>query len=141
MLFELFNPNPPGRSSTLKMNTHLSCLLVMFINRLRRTIGASPRNEGAQLFANVAGEKTKAEMLTLYHDISALPLKKRRASFRNVSSIDKSDLWRTDLALFFVKHPNLNEWHKEMRLKRSACQCSIASEYCSIWSYCNGNNN
>ena len=140
MIFELFNPNPPERSSTLKMNTHISCLSVMFFNRLRRALGASPGNEEAQLFANIAGEKTKAEMLKLYRDTSARTLKKRRPSFRNVSSIDKSDLWRTHLALFLVKHPKLNEWQKEMKLERSACQCSMASEYCSIWSYCNGNN-
>ena len=48
--------------------------------------------------------------------MSALPLKERKASFRNASSNDKSELWRTHLALFLIKRPELNEWQKEIIL-------------------------
>jgi len=75
------------------------------------TTGASPT-----LFANQGGGKTKADIVKMYYDISALPLKKRKASFRNASPNDKSDLWRTHLALFLVNRPELNEWQKEIIL-------------------------
>jgi hypothetical protein len=52
----------------------------------------------------------------MYYDISALPLTERKASFRNASSNDKSNLWKTHLALFLVKRPELNEWQKEIIL-------------------------
>jgi hypothetical protein len=75
----------------------------------RGALGAFPNGEAAELFATLAGEKTEADILKMYYDISALPLKKRRASFINASANDKSDLWRTHLALFLVKRPDLNE--------------------------------
>ncbi len=52
----------------------------------------------------------------MYNDISALPLKNRKASFRNSSANDKSGLWKTHLALFLVKRPELNEWQKAVIL-------------------------
>ena len=78
------------------------------------TTGASPK-----LFPNQGGVKTKADILKMYYDISALPLKKRKASFRNASPNDKSDLWRTHLALFLVR-PELNEWQKDIILTAMA---------------------
>jgi len=51
--------------------------------------------------------------LKTYYDISAPPLKKRRASFINAAPNDKSDLWRTHLALFLVKRSDLNEQQTE----------------------------
>jgi hypothetical protein len=82
----------------------------------RRALGAFRKNEAAEVFANMGGGKAEDDILQKYYDISALPLKKRRASFRNASSNDKSDLWRTHLALFLVKRPDLNEWQKEIIL-------------------------
>lgn len=76
----------------------------------RRAIAAFPKHEVANLFANIG--KAEQDALKMYYDISALPLKQRKASFRNASSNDKSDLWRTHLALFLVKRPELNEQQK-----------------------------
>jgi hypothetical protein len=72
-----------------------------------------PKNKAAELFANMGGGKAEDDILKKYNDISALPLKKRKASFRNASSKTKADLWRTHLALFLVRLPGLNEWQKE----------------------------
>lgn len=87
-----------------------------FKSLTQRLLSAFPRNEAAELFTNIADGKTEADILKLYYDVSALSLKKRRASFRNASSNDKSDLWRTHLALFLVKRPELNEWQKQIIL-------------------------
>jgi len=82
----------------------------------RRAFAAFPKKEAADIFAETANEKTEDDILKMYYDISALPLKERKASFRNASSNDKSSLWRTHLALFLVKRPDLNEWQKEVIL-------------------------
>jgi hypothetical protein len=81
----------------------------------RQALNAFSNSQAFELFANIAG-KTEADILKMYYDVSALSLKKRKASFRNASSNDKSDLWRTHLALFLVKRPELNEWQKEIIL-------------------------
>lgn len=83
----------------------------------------------AELLGNKAGSKAEADLLKMYYDISALPLKKRRASFRSASPTDKSDLWRTHLALFLVKRQNLNEWQKAIILSAMAL---VTREYFEI---------
>lgn len=80
----------------------------------RRAFAAFPKKAAADIFAE--GEKTEDDLLKMYYDISALPLTERKASFRNASSNDKSNLWRTHLVLFLVKRPELNEWQKEIIL-------------------------
>jgi hypothetical protein len=82
----------------------------------QRALSAFPKNEAAQIFANIGGEKPEDAILKKYSDISALPLKKRRVFFRRASANDKSDLWRIHLALYLVKRPELNEWQKEIIL-------------------------
>jgi hypothetical protein len=82
----------------------------------RRALAVFPKNEVADLFAKSAVGKAEHDILRLYYDMSALPLKERKTSFRNVSSNDKSELWRTHLALFLVKRPELDEWQKEIIL-------------------------
>ena len=82
----------------------------------RRALAAFSRNEVADLFANIAGRKADEDILQKYYDVSALPLKQRKATFRNASSNDQSDLWRTHLALFLIKRPELNQWQKEIIL-------------------------
>jgi hypothetical protein len=98
----------------------LDALLNSDINVLpslrRRALAAFPKKEAADLFANIAGGKADDDLLRMYFDVSALPLKERKATFRNASSTSKSDLWRTHLALFLVKDPKLNEWQKEIIL-------------------------
>jgi hypothetical protein len=82
----------------------------------RRAFAAFRKNEAADLFVNRAGRKAEDDILKMYYDLSALPLPERRVSFRNASSNDKSELWRTHLALFLVKRPELNEWQKQIIL-------------------------
>ena len=82
----------------------------------RRAFAAFPREEAADIFAETASQKTEDDILKMYYDISALPVTERKASFRNASSNDKSNLWRTHLALLFVKRPELNEWQKAVVL-------------------------
>jgi len=84
----------------------------------RRALATFSRHEVADLFA--AGGTAEQDALKRYYDISALPLKERKAAFRNASSNDKSDLWRTHLALFLVKRPDLNEWQKTIILTAMA---------------------
>lgn len=86
----------------------------------RRAHGILPHNEAAEIFANVGGDRDEDEILKKYNDISALPIPKRKTFFRNGSSKDKSDLWRTHLALFFVKRPEMNTWQKETILTAMA---------------------
>lgn len=86
-----------------------------------------------EFFANIAGGKLKLMFLKMYFDISALPLKKRKTSFRTASPNDKSDLWRTHLALFLVKRTELNEWQKRLfgclslPMLEYFCKCSVAT--------------
>ena len=63
----------------------------------------------------ILGRKADEDILKLYYDISALPLKKRRASFRSLSPNVKSDLWKTQLAIVLVKR-QLNELQKAVIL-------------------------
>jgi hypothetical protein len=81
-----------------------------------RALRAFPNRDAAKLFASISDSKTEADILKQYYDISALPIKLRKAAFRNVSASDKSALWRTHLALFFVKRGDLNEWQREIIL-------------------------
>lgn len=96
----------------------------------RRALAAFPKKEVADLFVNVASGKTDDDLLSLYSDLSALPLKDRKAAFRNSSSNDKSNLWRTHLALLLVKRPELDEWQKTIILTA----ISLATpEYFEVW--------
>ena len=94
-------------SSTLKMTTRFSFLLltaVLFIVTL-----TSAQNVSST--ANTRGRASK-----MYHAVSTLQVREAKALFRNASSNDKSELWRTHLALFLVKRPELNERQKEIIL-------------------------
>jgi hypothetical protein len=82
----------------------------------RRALGAFTNKQAVELFGNIVDAKDEADILKMYYDLSALPLKKRKASFRNALADDKSDLWRTHLALFLVKRPELNDWQKAIIL-------------------------
>jgi len=80
----------------------------------RRALAAFPKNEVVDLFDNVNDEQSEQEIFKKYSDLSALPLKARRVSFRSTSADQKSGLWRTHFVLYFIKHPELNEWQKEI---------------------------
>lgn len=95
----------------------------------RRAFAVFPKEEVADIFAETASEKTDDDILKMYYDISALSIAERKASFRNASSNDKSSLWRTHLALFFVKRPELNEWQKQVVL---AAMSLVTPEYFEV---------
>lgn len=97
-------------SSTLKMTTRFSFLLliaVLFIVTLTSAQNAASTS---------IREKAEGSFLKMYYDLSALPIKDAKASFRNALSNDKSELWRTHLALFLVRRPQLNEKQKKVIL-------------------------
>jgi hypothetical protein len=75
---------------------------------IRRAIGAFPDSQAAELFTKIAGRRAEEDILEMYFDISALPLRTRKAAFRNAPSNIKRDLWRTHLALFLVRQSDLN---------------------------------
>lgn len=79
-----------------------------------RALIALRRNEVADAFYSVGGEKTGQEILRHYYDLSALPLKERRALFRRALPAEKSGLWATHLALVLFRYPQLNQWQKEI---------------------------
>ena len=81
-----------------------------------RILAAFSKSGVADVFYNVNGEQAEQEILRKYSELSALPLRGRRAAFRRLSSAEKSALWQTQLALVLVKHPELNEWQKELIL-------------------------
>jgi len=96
----------------------------------RKAFDAFPNSQAADLFSNIGGGKVEVRFLKMYFDLSALPLRQRKASFRNASSNDKSDLWRTHLALFLAKRPNLNSEQKKTIL---AAMALITREHFGIW--------
>lgn len=105
----------------MKTTTRLSFLLliaVLFTVTLVSTQGASTTSTSlpGPLFIEAAGRKTEPDILKRYYELSTLSIKETKASFRNASPNDKSKLWRTHLALFLVKQPELNEQQKKIIL-------------------------
>ena len=95
----------------------------------RRAVSAFPNNQVTELFANIADAKDEEDILKMYYDLSALPLSTRKALYTNASPNDKSDLWRTHLALFLVKRPNLNQWQQQVIL---AAMSLVTPEYFGV---------
>jgi len=85
-----------------------------------RAFRAFPNGQASALFANVMVGKAEADILKMYYDISALPLKNRKAAFRNASAKNKSGLWKTHLALFLARRPESNEQQKDVILSAMA---------------------
>jgi hypothetical protein len=82
----------------------------------QRARAAFSKKEATDLFTHIAGAKADDDVLNMYFDLSALPLKERKASFRGASPKNQSGLWRTQLALVLVARPDLNEWQKQIIL-------------------------
>ncbi|HEY0727098.1 MAG TPA: hypothetical protein VGD38_03445, partial [Pyrinomonadaceae bacterium] len=82
----------------------------------QRALAAFPRNQVTSLFDFVAAEQSEQEIISKYYDLSALPLKGRKAAFKIASAGDKSGLWRTHLAFSLLNHPEFDEWQKEIIL-------------------------
>jgi hypothetical protein len=81
----------------------------------RRAVGAFGNDQAVQLFAKVSAAQGEEDILKMYYDLSALSLRKRRAAFRNATNIDRSNLWRMHLAMFFLKR-ELTELQKQVIL-------------------------
>jgi len=81
----------------------------------RRAMSEFPNNQAPDLFSIAEGQ-AEEDLLKLYDAVSALPKNETQALFRNTSAKDKSALWRTHLALFLAKHPEINERQKEVIL-------------------------
>jgi len=95
------------------MTTRLSFLLliaVLFVITLAGT------HDAFSTSVSVARQHEAGEISTKYYELSALPVKETKAWFRNASPNEKSELWRTHLALFLVTHPELNERQKKVVL-------------------------
>ena len=97
----------------MKLTTRLSFLLLILI--LVVVMFASTQ-DATSMSTSVARTGEAGLRLKTYYDLSALPIKKAKASFRNASSNTKSDLWRTHLGFFLVRHPELNEQQKKIIL-------------------------
>lgn len=82
----------------------------------RRALAVFSRHELTELFANTVAGSNDEDLLTTYYDVSRLALRERKAYFKKAPSINKSDLWRTQLALTLIDHPELNEHQKEVIL-------------------------
>lgn len=95
----------------------------------RRAVRAFPNSAASWQFGNRVVGKAEEDILKMYYDMSALPLKKRRAAFRYLSPNDRSDLWKTHLVLFLVKRPELTELQKETIL---AAMALATSEYFGV---------
>lgn len=106
---EFFTRSNHGPAQGTKANHALKSLNA-------RALRAFVHDQAAELFANIAGGKTDADILKMYYGKSALPLKNKNKSFRNTSLNDKSDLWRTHLALFLVKRSELSARQTEIIL-------------------------
>ena len=81
-----------------------------------RALSAFNRNEVSEIFGKVGFRKSQGELLQNYNEISTLPMKQRKASFRNASARKKSEFWKTQLALYLAMHPELNDGQKEIIL-------------------------
>lgn len=81
---------------------------------------ASVRVQESATPASTATDKSTADRsagedrLQLYYAVTSLPLSETKATFRNASPKDKSDLWRTHLALSLDRRPELNEAQKDV---------------------------
>jgi hypothetical protein len=72
--------------------------------------------------SNVFTTSSASEVSALqkYNAMSALAMDQRKAAFRNASIVEKSELWRTHLALFLNKRPQLSELQKDVVLAAMA---------------------
>lgn len=82
----------------------------------QRALAAFPKNEVDNLFGYVAVQQAEQEIVRKYYELSSLPLKGRKAAYKIASASDKSGLWRTHLTFSLLRHPEFNEWQKEIIL-------------------------
>src|SRR6267154_147830 len=65
-------------------------------------LSAFPMNEATELFREAGGGQAQEDLLQKYRDITALPMQMRRGAYRKALPKDRSNLWKTHLALCLV---------------------------------------
>jgi hypothetical protein len=95
------------------MTTRLTFLLLITV-LIVVTFGST--RDASSTSTYVANRNAPADNLRTYYVLSNLPINETKASFRNASAKNKSDLWRTHLALSIVNHPELNERQRKVIL-------------------------
>jgi hypothetical protein len=73
-----------------------------------RILALFSKDEGARVFATLGPPEPQDELFQKYRDVSSLSMAKRRTEFSNDSPKNRSDLFRTHLALYLAMHPELN---------------------------------
>lgn len=106
-------------TSTLR-RAHLALSLVRYpeLNRAQQRIILDAISSSRPEFASSG--KAEEELLRKYNAVSALAMNQRKAAFSNASFKERSELWRTHLALYLVKRPELNELQQETVLDAMA---------------------
>lgn len=77
---------------------------------------------GQKVSANIESSDAdvRNEFVQIYKEVSTLTAPERKVFFRNASPKNRSNLWKTHLAFFFVKNPNLNNEQKNLILETIA---------------------
>lgn len=75
------------------------------------------RQEGAEIFASLGGSKEDVEFLQKYSDLVLLPsMSDRKEQFVNGSNTDKSNFWKTQMAIHLAKNSTLTETQRKFIL-------------------------
>jgi hypothetical protein len=80
-------------------------LMSQLQNRMLTVFG---REELARIFGTLGAPEAQDDLFRKYRTISGVSMSSRRAAFGGATPEDKSDLWRTHLALYLARHPELN---------------------------------
>jgi hypothetical protein len=91
-------------------------LLIITVAGVQESLVYSSEETTLQSSTNIANKSAGHDILRKYYAVSALSLGEAKAFFSNAAANEKSELWRIHLALFLVKHPELNESQKEIVL-------------------------
>ena len=77
-----------------------------------RVLASFSRDDAGAIFASMANLDGQDDSLRNYRETIALSMAERRRVFLAASAKDKSDLWRTHLALYIAKHSELADAQK-----------------------------
>jgi hypothetical protein len=100
------------------MSRRMFCVsFLLLVIGLLSAMTFSVNGQKASANTESSNANVKDEFVQKYKDISALTAPERKAFFKNASAKDRSNLWKTHLALYFVKNPNLNNEQKDLVLE------------------------
>ena len=105
-LYEVMKGEAAGRSKSSEALQSLT----------KRALEVFPKNEAAEIFAQLGSTEAEREFVQKYSDISALSMPDRKGFFQKSSGKDKSDLWKVHVALYLANHPGLDKDQKEILL-------------------------